>query len=206
MRYCVFAAISALAVACSASQEDRAVEEPGGVYSDPVHDFAFTTPDGVEPRPIAGGALIFLVAEASGDTIGMGEVIEFDSTAEEWVEPDLHGGDLFVANALWRTQAWCAADGPQGTQYCVTAVDLGQGQSFAGMPFLRFSPVLTYEDFRSGDRSDRVIGPVRAVQLPQQNGTDRLLMLFPSDRALASDLESSVGEAIVRSVRSASGS
>lgn len=193
----------ALPLLAACTPADEGGEGSGGpvLYHDPQGRFSLSVPAGMGAEPIGDGTHVIFRSLAADTIVLEAEILPLDREAEEWVPFELQQGDPFMAHALWRAQAWCAADGPNQTQSCPEIGErdeelLGNGERQA----IRFEAILHREQFVPRQESQAPAGPIWAVRLSGTGSDGEALMLAPAARALASAEDQAVQESIVRSL------
>ncbi|MEJ2671719.1 MAG: hypothetical protein P8168_05830 [Deltaproteobacteria bacterium] len=96
-----------------------------------------------------------------------------------------HNQKLFYRYARHEAQNWCAADGPDGSNFCR---DIKREKPFTsrhGLSCLELYPVLIREDYAENTKQQKVVGPVFGVFLPKKD-LPLLLIISPRYGSLAS--------------------
>jgi hypothetical protein len=86
---------------------------------------------------------------------------------------------LFYRYARHETQNWCAADGPDSSNYCRDIKSEKPFTSRNGLNCLELYPVMIREDYADNTKQHKVVGPVFGLLLPKE---DLPLVLIISPR------------------------
>ncbi len=76
---------------------------------------------------------------------------------------------LFHLYTRQEAQNWCAADGPDGSNYCRDIDSEKPFTSLKGLNCLELYPVMIRENFANNTIQQRVVGPVFGVFLPKED-------------------------------------
>ncbi len=201
MRYAAAAALFvALFTSCTEAGEQEELEA-GRVtsYEDPEGRFSFQAPDGLDIETVAAGTIV-LLRDPAGEVVLQLEVSTPDAEALEHVPVEQHGGEPWLAHLLWRIQAWCAADGPSGTQYCADQESVEEVPGAGGTArAVEVVPLRTVEDFAARTSTTVPIGPVWGAT-PADDPGGLLLMITPAHREAASQVERDYAEELLSSL------
>lgn len=168
-------------------------------YSDPEGRFSFVAPEGLTVESLVGGRILQFRSDA-GEVLLEAEIGTPEPAALEQVPIEQHGGDLWLAHLIWRIQAWCAADGPTGTQYCIDQASVEEVPGSGGaIRAVEVVPLRTLEDFTTGTSETLPIGPIWGVALAEDPAAF-LLMITPANREPATEEQRDYAEAILRAL------
>jgi hypothetical protein len=92
---------------------------------------------------------------------------------------------LFYRYARHEAQNWCAADGPDGSNYCRDFKSEKPFISRHGLHCLELYPVMIREDYAENTKQQKVVGPVFGVFLPKKD-LPVVLIISPRCGQLAS--------------------
>jgi hypothetical protein len=96
-----------------------------------------------------------------------------------------HDKKLFYRYARHEARNWCAADGPDGSNYCRDIKSEKPFNSRHGLSCIELYPVMIREDYAENTKKQKVVGPVFGVLLPKED-LPLVLIISPWYGSLAS--------------------
>jgi hypothetical protein len=96
-----------------------------------------------------------------------------------------HNKKLFYRYARHEAQNWCAADGPDGSNYCRDIKSEKPFTSRHGLNCLELYLIMIREDYAENTKQQKMVGPVFGVLLPKED-LPLVLIISPRYRNLAS--------------------